>query len=196
MLIFDEASHTYWLDGVAVPSVTTIIRPLAPDFSVIPPDVLEAKRLLGTSVHTACELDDLGELDDESTDPRVMGYVGAWRAFRRDRGVTIVANECRLAHAGLRFAGTLDRVVAEPSGEFWLLDLKTSADPVPSYGVQLAGYALLLEVADFAVPRSMKRATVHLRGDGTYKLQAFNDPNDDAAFRACLALYQWKEQHA
>ncbi len=198
--LFDEASHTYTLDGVRLPSVTQLLAPIKPDFSMVPRDTLEAKRALGVAVHLACELDDLEELDDDSTDPGVMAYVAAWRRFKVETAATVLANERRLFHPTLRFAGTVDRVAdislgRDAARSVWVLDLKTGDEPHPSYGVQLAGYALLLNAAAASVPAVFRRGTVHLRDDGTYRLHSFNNPNDEAAFMACLALYTWKESH-
>ena len=194
---FDEASHTYALDGVRLPSVTQLLEPIKPDFSMVPRDVLEAKRALGVAVHLACEIDDQGELDDESTDPGVMAYVAGWRKFRADTGAAIVMNEQRLYHPGLRYAGTIDRLAylrqrSDQQSTTWLLDLKTSADPEPVHGVQLAGYRELL-AGNGNIVDHLKRGTVHLRDDGTYKLHEFKNPSDEAAFRACLAIHSWKE---
>lgn len=184
---FDEETHTYTLDGVRLPSVTQLLKPIGPDFSMVPPAVLEAKRHLGVVVHEACQFDDEGDLDDESVPVPVAPYLSAWRKFRADTGAQVIANEQQAFHPGLRFAGTIDRLVKLPDGSTWLIDLKTSADPYPSYGVQLAGYQLLLSLSD------VRRATVHLRDDGTYRQHEFKNPNDAAAFMACLSLHQWKE---
>lgn len=196
---FDEASHTYTLDGVRLPSVTQLLAPIKPDFSMVPPDVLEQKRALGVAVHLACELDDLEELDDESTDSVVMGYVAAWRRFKTETAAVILANERKLYHPTLRFAGTVDRVAEISLGKdaaraLWTLDLKTGDEPHASYGVQLCGYGLLL-AANAPSAAGMKRGTVHLRDDGTYRLHQFQNPNDEACFMACLALNAWKEQN-
>lgn len=185
---FIPETHTYTLDGVPVPSVTQLLKPIGTDFSMIRPDVLENKRQLGTVVHEACEYDDDGDLHEESLPAVVVPYVTAWRRFRSDTGATILANELQLVHEALRFAGTIDRM-AEIDGERWLLDIKTSAEPVPSYGVQLAGYQLLMHMDD----QPVRRATVHLRADGTYRMHEFKNPNDLAAFRALLAIHNWKE---
>lgn len=186
---FDDATHTYTLDGVKVPGVTSIIEPIRPDFDRVPPDVLERKRQLGTAVHLACELDDDGEL--EACDAVLLPYLQAWQKFRADTGAQVIANERRMVHLSLRYAGTIDRL-AVIDGERWLLDIKTSAGPHPSYGVQLAGYAELLAAND-GPGTVQRRASVHLFNDASYKLAEFKNPNDAAAFRACLAIHNWKE---
>jgi hypothetical protein len=196
---FDEASHAYALDGVRLPSVTQLINGagIGPDFSMVPRDALEAARAFGVAVHSACELDDLDELDDTGTDARVMGCVEAWRRFKRETEAEILATEQRLYHPTLRYAGTLDglaRLTLKGDARgLWLLDRKTGAEPHPSYGVQLAAYEQLLRGqtgADFA---AMGRATVHLDESGRYRFHRFTNHSDAACFMACLALNQWKE---
>lgn len=202
MFAFDAESHTYTLDGHVIPGVTTVIAPIGPDYSMVPRAVLEAKRLLGTAVHEATSLDDDGELDDAGTDPVVMAYVTAWRTFRRDTAAVIHCNEMQLHSPTMRFAGTLDRIatirVAKRAAGY-LLDLKTAADPAPSYGVQLSGYDVLYRELVHAEPlpglteKPLKRATVHLRDDGTYRFHEYHNPADEACFRALLAVHHWKE---
>lgn len=199
---FDEAAHEYRLDGRRLPSVTQIIAPLSADWlRAIPRDVLEAKRAFGSAVHLACELDESAELDDEATDERVMRCVHAWRKFKADTGASVVMTEQRLYHPGMHFAGTLDRLLylrspGAQAGATWIIDLKTSAEAHASYGVQLAGYALLLRAGSDGLIDNLaglRRGTVHLSDDGAYRLHEHRNYNDEAAFMACLALHNWKE---
>lgn len=196
---FDEASHVYRLAGVALPSVTGIIKPISPDFSQVPPHTLEAKRRFGQDVHLGCELDDLGELDEENTEPRIMQCVRAWQKFKRDTEAVVHATEQKLYHPTLMFAGTLDGMLELTYGPkrergLWLIDRKTGVEAHASYGVQTAGYECLSRAQPAAFPNSypMRRGTVHLFDDGRYRLHPCTNPNDEAAFRACLAIFQWK----
>jgi hypothetical protein len=189
--LFDEATHAYTLDGRRLPSVTQIIKPLA-SYGHIPVDVLARKMALGTAVHLACDLDDAGELDDAATDPEVLGYVTGWRQYLAAVQGKVLASERRAYHRTLGFAGTLDRVVLV-EGKHWLIDLKTGADPMPSWGVQLAAYQLLLEDGgDLPVH---VRAAVRLQPGGDFRIDPFRNPNDAACFRACLSIHQWKESN-
>lgn len=197
--VFDAASHTYTLDGEKLPSVTTIIKPISHDFSMVDPEILEAKRLLGTAVHLACEADDENDLDDEATDPRVMGYVNGWRKFKEDTKAVILKNEFPMHHPALRFAGMIDRFseITVASGRNpWAIDIKIADSPHPVFGVQTAGYVLLLDCVDGCQLIGMarnRRASVHLRPDATYRMKTYTNPNDEVAFRACLSIYRWKE---
>jgi hypothetical protein len=186
---FDEASHAYWLGDRRLPSVTQVIAPLS-DWSSVPPALLERKRALGTAVHLACELDDAGDLDDAETHPEVLGYVNGWRRFMSATGAKVVMSERRAFHRRLGFAGTLDRVLLI-EGQGVLVDLKTAAAPSPSWGVQLAGYQLLLE--DEGEIAINMRYAVRLLPDGDFRVDRFTNPNDELCFRALLSVHQWKE---
>lgn len=188
---FDEATHVYRLGARVLPSVTTIIRPVGVDYSAIPADVLERKRQLGTAVHKACELDDEDDLDDESLPELLAPYVTAWRRFKEETRALVLLNERRLYHPRLLYAGTIDRLMTL-QGDLWVVDLKTAADPVPSYGIQTSAYRELVE-ANEPGRGDARRGTVHLRADGTYRLHEYRNPNDLAAFRALLTVHQWKE---
>lgn len=194
LLTFDEPTHTYTLNGVVVPSVTQLLKLIGPDFSAIPPAVLERKRQLGADVHLACELDDLGELDDDATDPEVMGYVRGWRRFIADTGAQWTANEKQMGHAALGYAGTIDRTGYLFDREPWILDIKTALEAHQVYGVQLSAYLMLVAAnVSLSATAVWRRGTVHLLPGGTYRLHRYTSPADEAAFRACLALHHWKE---
>jgi len=183
---FDEALHQYTLDGIVIPSVTQIIKAggLYPDFSVIPADVLEWKRNLGTQVHAATELDDMDNLGDY--DPQISGYIQAWREFKAVTGFTPVSIEQRIYHKQHKYAGTLDRI-GIINGENVLLDIKTGPIDLTTVGPQTAAYA---QACGF----KGKRYAVHL-GDGKYKLGLCDNKMDWQIFLNCLNLYRWKESH-
>ncbi len=188
-LTFDEASHTYRVDGVLVPGVTTILKPLA-NFDGIPMDVLEAKRDLGQRVHFACQLDDEADLDASSIGDDVAPYLAAWRKFLSEAQARVIHNEQRVFEPTLRYAGTLDNVL-EIGGKKWLVDKKTSISTPIAAGPQTAAY--LRALADPSVTR---RAAVRLRPDGTYRFDSLAGADDWSAFMACLALHRFKESHS
>lgn len=190
---FDPVEHRYTLGKFVLPSVTQVLEPIKPDFSMVSFDVLERKRELGKAVHLACELDDAGDLDDSETDDLVLAYVEGWRQFLSDTGAEVLENERQLFHPTLMYAGTLDRVV-QVAGERWLVDIKTVyPDPVPAFGVQLAGYDLLRQGA--GAGSIDKRASVHLLPDGKYRMKTYTNPNDHICFRALLSLAHWKKEN-
>ena len=109
-LRFDAEAHRYYLDGREVPSVTRVLS----DLELIPFANFEASPAArrGSAVHEACKLDDLGKLDEGSVGPNVIGYLQAWRLFRkRTPQVTWDRIEMPCASEVHRYAGTPDRVL-------------------------------------------------------------------------------------
>ena len=191
-LTFNEAAHVYRHAGQVVPSVTQILAPLA-NFEGIPADVLERKRRLGQAVHLACQFDDEGDLDEASITDDVRGYLEAYRRFRRETGARVVANERRVYHATLGYAGTLDRVL-EIRARHWLTDLKTCIATPLAVGPQTAAYELAGGF-DPAFPRIHYRAALRLAPDGRYQLDTLTSAHDWPAFLACLTLRNFREAH-
>lgn len=187
MLTFDEATHTYRYGGRPVPGVTQILKPLY-DFTGVPPDVLAAKARLGQRVHLATEMDDDGELDDESCDEVILGYVKGWRKFKADRSPVILASEQRVFSLEHQYAGTLDRIVGM-DGDDWMLDIKTSAEIHPAVGPQTMAYSMASGHKD------LRRCVVQLHMDGTYTFQELTSPKDWVIFQSCKLIHRFKMEH-
>ena len=195
VLHFDEATHAYTLEGRRLPSVTQIIEPIRVDYSFVDRATLEFKRAFGVAVHKAVELDDMGELDDTCLDEAVAARVAAYRKFKAETGAVILAGEQKMHHP-LGFAGTLDLHAFLPNvaDENWIVDVKTADTSHPSYGVQTAGYALLLQAAGEPIT-DLRRGSLHLFSDGTYRLAEYKAAADFSAFLGCLSIHQWKESN-
>jgi hypothetical protein len=185
-LSFDPESHTYALDGYAVPGVTKVLKPLQRWFG----DVEAMER--GSKVHErTAELDwGLNPRIEEQYAP----YVAAWERCKDALNLEIVAVEKRVGHPLHRYAGTLDRVVRMPGGTLAVVDLKTSYSLDAWVGCQLAGYREAWN------HRRREKATesmgVSLRDDGTYRVERFTDhAGDFAMFLALLTEMRWKEKH-
>lgn len=189
-LTFDAASHTYAFNGKPVPGVTTILKPIT-DFSGVPPQVLEAAADFGTAVHLACELDDLGQLDESTLDAALVPYLKAWRQFSADHAVEWQLIEKPVYHPVMRYAGTLDRF-GRVDGLNSVVDIKSSAQLYPSVGPQLAAYERALPPECLAV----KRLAVQLKGDGTYTLKEYAEPTDWPLFCSLLTVRTWCAMHA
>lgn len=190
-LAFDAETHTYTLDGQRLPSVTQVLAPLN-DYSMVPPDVLEAAREFGRHVHEACDLHDRDELEWSSLDPALVPYVEGWRRFLAESGAIVVASEQPIYHAKLGYAGTPDRVLAWRKG-FAIPDIKSTSVVVPTVGPQTAAYAKAYQAMHGG--REPARYCIQLRPDGTYKSFVRNDPADWSVFLSALNVYKWKEKH-
>jgi hypothetical protein len=188
-LTFDEPSHTYRFEGELVPSVTTILKPLV-DFSHVNAGVLSAASSFGTAVHLACELDDLGQLDEKNLDEHLLPYLSAWRRFSTDHSVEWDLVEARVFHKSMRYAGTLDRY-GKVAGKHAVVDIKTSSSLYPSVGPQLAAYKNAIPSA----PPVCSRIAVQLKGDGNYIVKHYTDKSDWPLFASLVTLKSWCATH-
>lgn len=195
-LEFDEATHIYRLNGRIVPSVTQLMDSAGLiSFEGIPPAVLERKKLIGSAVHKACELDDLGVLDEATVGEVIAPYLAAYRRFKRETAFVPMLIEARVAEPILGYAGTLDRT-GIIRGEPGQIDLKTTAALSPAVGVQTAAYERALYAdPSYDGPRNLARHALQLRDDGTYRLETYKDPRDFSVFAALATVHHWKEKH-
>lgn len=178
---FREEDHSYWVEGVRLPSVTTVLREMG---FIDTQYFTEEGRMRGTLVHQLTELSDLGTLDEESVDPRFEGYLYAWREFSKKEGFIWTEIEKRNYHPTLRFAGTPDRVGICRRGIETTIDIKTGP-PAEWHSYQLGGY--------LAMKWTTNALTVHLRADGTFRFQHYlplSSHNDWTAIYQTYRLLQ------
>ena len=176
-LDFDEKSHTYKLNGVALPSVTTIMKPLSDNkYSTVRADVLQNAASKGSIVHNAIENYLKFGIEDISEEHKP--YYLAFLEFLSDKQPTILVTESKVYHKFLRYAGTVD-LICIIDGEVYLIDYKTTAVLLEMLTrVQLEAYAKAIESHDFKVD---KKAILHLKKDGTYRLEP-HDSNDSESW--------------
>lgn len=191
MLEFDADTHTYTLNGQRLPSVTQVLAPLN-DFSMVPPDVLEAAREFGSHVHEACDLFNRDLLDWSSLDPPLVPYVEAWQKFLDESGAVPIASEVRVVHAQYGYAGSPDVVLAWGKRTA-IPDIKATAVVPPTVGPQTAAYAKAWQAMHGG--REPARYCIHLREDGTYRSHARTDPADWSIFLSALNCHKFREKH-
>ncbi len=198
-LEFNEERHEYTLDDKRLPSVTQVLNPWS-QLAGVPDHLLEPYRQRGHDVHLATQLDDEGDLDEDSV-PELMGYVRAWRKFRADFEFETHYIELRVYHPMLLYAGTLDRygAVTMTVGRKrvkvpLLLDIKSGVGD-RTHGPQTAAYLAALATRHHGADVA-RRACVYLADDGTYKTEFFGDYQEDfGLFVAALTIMRWKEKH-
>lgn len=186
-LTYDDASHTYVLDGTPVPSVTAIISAVMNGWRK--PQYPAGSGDKGRIVHLTCELDDTNDLDEATLDPRLSGYLRAWRAWKSDHTPRWLGIEARVASVVHQYAGTFDRL-AEIAGRHVLIDIK-SGRPRPEHALQTAAYAIAYTEA--TTIEVHERACVYIDADGDYSVTYHEKSDDAAAFLGARALYRWRE---
>lgn len=180
---FDPNEHRYFLDGVEIPGVTSILKSAGLTRSY---GGFQDAQWRGLHVHQCTELYDLNDLDWNSVYPQWLGYVKAWARFRDDTGFNPTLIEWQGYDTGLRFAGTLDRE-GVLQGDVFQPDIKTGAEE-PWHRFQTGGYWMLRAV------KAARRGCVYLREDGTYKLVRHDDPKDMRVFLAALTIANVRSQ--
>lgn len=188
-LHFDEATHTYTVDGVRLPSVTEVTRFCAYDYKSAQPWLAEAAARRGTAIHEACALIDYGEEPEEP--PEISGYLTAYRRFLKDCHPNWELIEYPMGSLTLGVAGTLDRF-GTMGGESVLLDIKTGQLHTVALRAQLTGYSRLLrELPDYEMihPRAY---ALKLSKDGTYELRKVDF--DCCLFETCKYLHNALER--
>jgi len=118
-LEFSEASHTYLLDGIIVPSVTQVLsRKFPEEYARVSQETLAAAAERGTAVHKSIENYCKGK--DDGTEA-----VWDFKRLQKRHGIEPLANEIPVIIDG-RIAGRLD-MIAEIDGETAVADIKTTA---------------------------------------------------------------------
>lgn len=184
-LAFDEKKHIYTLNGLLIPSVTTVMKPLSDDvYGGIDEQVLNRAAARGTAVHNAIE--NYVKFGIEDIPPEHAGYFDAFLKWVKEHNVQPYGTEIRLYHKSLMYAGTAD-MTASVDNLDTLIDFKTSASVQKMLcGVQLEAY--YRAVQSHTDGKGFERkAIVHLKRDGNYNMILFN-PSEMECWRVFTAL--------
>jgi hypothetical protein len=187
----DEATRRYRYGGGSFVGVTTVLKAVGiVNYGAIPKSVLEQAAMRGKYAHEACQLDDLGTLDESALDPLLRPYLDAWRAFKEkleSRGGMILKDwiERPVVSVALGYAGTLDRVI-HIDGEEVCADIKTSAAPRWA-GIQTAAYNMARGVF------CGKRMAVEIMKTGKFSIRYFEDEDDYKLWVSALAVYKFSQ---
>lgn len=160
ILTFDEASHTYKLDGIPLPSVTTIIGKVIEKSYY---GATEWHMQRGTAMHKCAEM--IAKGIEFEHDPQIDGQVKALRSFFRDMKPKVYMTETMVSSRMYQYAGTLD-LLAEIDGRKMIVDYKSTIDD-DLCGIQCAAYGMTDELKAVGIKHAIG---VHIKDDGTYKI--------------------------
>ncbi len=140
-IVFVEDVHIYYVDGIVVPSVTSILgKTVFKDkYSKVPDFVLDLAKDFGSKVHKAIELHDISDLNDKHLHC-VTEYVKLLKRYNLKE----LEHEVLLAH-NYDYAGTTD-LIMEYEGKQIMADIKTTSKLDLNYlSYQLSMYSKALE---------------------------------------------------
>ena len=184
MIRFEESTHTYTIDGVEVPSVTTVCRFLSYDQKSDKPWLARVAADRGTRVHEACAAIDYGLYPEETED--ISGYLKAYRRFLKDYRPDWEGIEYTVGSAEIGMAGTIDRFGTLYDGRRCILDIKTGTQLHDApLRAQLTGYKRLLALDRGFYPEYLY--ALQLSKDGTYTMVDVRQ--DDELLNACMFIH-------
>lgn len=192
-LTFEDGPHIYRVNGLIVPSVSTIIKPLSDSkYSGIRDRTLEKAARKGTSVHNAIENWIKYGIEDIPSDH--IGYFDGFMRWFDKAKPEIVGSEIRLYHKIKMYAGTIDNL-SYIDGLLTLIDYKTTATISDMLcGVQLEAYAHMLDCFGIKVQR---KQILHLKKDGKFDVREY--PAQDAlrwlTFGSLKNVYDYIESY-
>lgn len=166
-IVFDEAKHKYWLNGEAVPGVTTINKQGYPKSEALirwqvkqgikeyeTKEKAQAAADIGTFVHDYAynvENNNIDEIDRilrqvkvHQDREKIMTAICHFDSWKEDNKDTLMHSEAVVASFKHKYAGKFDRL-AERNGKIVLSDFKTSSGIYIDQFLQLAGYAILIK---------------------------------------------------
>jgi len=127
----------------------------------------------------------------------VDGFARAALRFLEDYDAETLGVENVIYSSLYGFAGKYDwkgRLRRLHAKRIAMVDWKTSIDPAPANGLQLAGY--VDGEFELTKERISSRFVVLLRRDGTYKGPIeYSDPDDFEQFRSAVRNYHWRKAH-
>jgi hypothetical protein len=189
-LAFDEVTHTYFLDGVKIPSVTTVLQHAGlVGLEDIPRDVLAAKAKIGNEIHKAIEQYEKGKF----VSGKVFS-VGAWIEFVDLYAFKSVQQEYQVFSSGMRVAGTIDHLGIMPPQRSTsiapctvIVDVKTGAKKISDV-IQVCAYGLLHPVDRLFI--------LYISGP-RYKaveIKGYDRSKGENIFRSALSLYHYRQK--
>lgn len=155
MNLFYPDTHTYFIAGRKVPSVTQVLGDILPSWKAS-----EWYLQRGRAVHACAAM--IGRGKNFKHDPQLSGQVAACRRFFSEVKPRASRIEEQLFSEKYQYAGTVD-MVCGIGGKVVVLDYKATL--TESLPIQCAAYALAIGTAN-----DMWGVGVELRDDGTYKM--------------------------
>lgn len=183
---FDEEQHIYTLNGMRLPSVTQLMRPLTLiAYDGVSIGAMSEAADRGTRAHSQVEAIvkyGIAEFDDDTE-----GYITAFQAFNEAFKPVWLASEYRCYHKVLRYAGTIDLigyVQSDDSNGVDVVDVKTTAAfHRVMLDCQLSAYAEMLKSHGVKV---RNRYGLQLMKDGRYRFERLEDGYK--TFIHCMAI--------
>ena len=192
-LTFEEGHHIYRLNGVEIPSVSELMKPLKDTcYAGVGAKTLENAANKGTSVHNSIENWIKFGIEDVPAEHRGSfdGFREWWDRYQPE----VLASEMKIYHKLLQYGGTID-LLCIIDGLVTLVDFKTTYRLIEmSCGVQLEAYSQALASHGVTVG---KKHILHMKKDGKWDFPEFpaKDPARLRVLGALKCLYDYEQSY-
>lgn len=200
---YEDSTHTYWIDGVRVPSITQALKAATyDDFDHVDPRTLKRKADQGTGLAKMIEEYADGSFDEtlERYDIDLLPDFDAFVEWHENIRGNILYSETIVASARYGYAGRLDLVYEVPGEGAVMIDTKRTYSPPASGGPQTAAQAAAFhetmgapgKLAMFS--QQMPRYLLHIK-EGRCTLVPQRNKDDLKVFLAALTVTHWRMKH-
>jgi len=196
---FDAATHSYYRDGIWVPSVTQVLS----FYSITkegPEGPREHARIRGDIVHRMIEDSENGEkmaevpeIPDGFTADEIWNRYSAWVRFRGDVRISeLILEHGRIGEIDGYIYGVTPDVICRMEESYCVIELKNTYAPESTHPIQTAAQviAALRPTVTPALWDRWKRFALYLKGDGSYRLKPHTDQRDFYVWRKLLAGHE------
>jgi len=188
MVKFDEKTHTYFVDGKKVRSVTQILM----DEGFYDTSFYnDAGRKRGIAVHEAiCDMVNGAKVKPSK---EIVPYIDAYLSFVKQTNWTAEQTELQIGNHW--YAGTIDQK-GILNGFDTILDIKTGE--LGPAQLQLAGYCELYNhmLKEQNKPQMiLKRVALQLTPNGRYKITEYTDKTDFYIWKSVVSIWWWKRNN-
>lgn len=153
-----DTSHFYWVDGIFMPAVTSILDEAAPTPYALKQfmlnnnaeyveDVKNTAGDFGSKIHDAIEKLLNGvelNLKDDYRSTKEKRHLASFATWFQDTRPEIISAEQTVASVKYQYAGTLD-LVCRIDDQIWIIDFKTSSGIYLSHELQITAYKQAFE---------------------------------------------------
>ena len=200
LLDYDEAAHSYKVEGIKVPSVTRVVDGCFPKYLVdwalsIGEEeyhrVIDEALEIGNYTHKWIEeYIGTGRTILDIDGPPSNNSIDAFLKWEKEFKPEWISSESKIYCDKYKYAGTVD-AVAKINGRVCVIDFKTSKKIYKPYHLQVAAYAQAIKRID-GLGRWPLGIILRLdKETGEYEQKVFEPKDHFNTFKKCLELKQW-----
>ena len=195
LLDYDDAAHSYKVEGIKVPSVTRVVD------GCFPKHLVDWALSIGEEEYHRVidEALEIGNYTHEWIEKYILNgenpnqyntCTDAFLIWEKKHNVEWIDAERKIYCDKYKYAGTVD-AVAKINGRVCVIDFKTSKKVYKPYHLQVAAYAQAIKRID-----GLKRWPLGIilrldKGEIEYEQKVFEPKDHFNTFKKCLELKQW-----